>query len=58
MKAGSTVRLIQPEIRGEIKERRLNPATDELEALVEWTDASGAKVQRWFDLNQLEEVAA
>jgi len=34
MKTGSTVRLIQPEIKGQIKERRLNPSTDELEALV------------------------
>lgn len=58
MKAGSTVRLIQPEIKGQIKERRLNPATDELEALVVWTDASGAQVERWFDLDQLEEVPA
>jgi len=58
MKTGSTVRLIQPEIKGVIKERRLNPSTDELEALVVWTDASGSECARWFDLDQLEEVPA
>ena len=58
MKQGSTVRLIQPEIKGQIKERRLNPSTDELEALVAWTDADGNEVARWFDLDQLEEVPA
>ncbi len=58
MKTGSTVRLIQPEIRGQIVERRINPSTDELEALVQWTDTEGQLVQRWFDLTSLEEVAA
>lgn len=56
MKAGTLVRLIQPVIQGEVKERRINPATDELELLVEWTDADGQAVQRWFDADQLQEV--
>ena len=56
MKTGSTVRLIQPEIRGQVRERRINPQTDELELLVAWTDAAGETVQRWFDADRLEEV--
>lgn len=56
MKTGSTVRLIQPEIRGQVKERRINPQTDELELLVEWTTEAGEAVQRWFDADTLEEV--
>lgn len=58
MKTGTAVRLIQPVIQGLVKERRINPATDELELLVEWTDADGQAVQRWFDADKLEEVAA
>lgn len=56
MKAGTTVRLIQPVIQGQVKERRINPATDELEMLVEWTDDEGQAVQRWFNADKLEEV--
>lgn len=54
MKTGTQVRLIQPVIAGVVKERRINPATDELELLVEWTDAEGQLVQRWFEADQLE----
>lgn len=57
MKAGTTVRLIQPEIKGQVQERRIKPATDELELLVEWTDADGQCVQRWFKADQLEVAA-
>lgn len=56
MKTGTTARLIQPEIRGQIKERRINPTTDELELLLQWTDAAGNTVERWFDADQLEAV--
>lgn len=56
MKAGTQVRLIQPVIEGEVKERRINPQTDEIELLVEWPDADGSTVQRWFADHQLEEV--
>jgi hypothetical protein len=57
MKAGTTVRLIQPVIEGQVKERRINPATDELELLVEFTDGE-ATTQRWFDADQLQAVEA
>jgi hypothetical protein len=55
IKAGATVRLIQPELRGIVIERRINPATDELEALVEF-DESGQAVRRWIDTDRIEEV--
>jgi hypothetical protein len=55
MKAGTTARLIQPEIKGQIKERRFTPS-DELEYLLEWTEADGNTVARWFAAAQLEEV--
>jgi hypothetical protein len=52
MKVGTPARLIQPEVRGEIKERRI--VNDEIELLLEWTDADGQPVQRWFPETQLE----
>lgn len=58
MKTGATARLKPPpEIRGTVVERRINPATDELELLLEWAEGEG-KVRRWFDATQLEEVPA
>jgi hypothetical protein len=57
MKKGTTVRVTPPEpIQGTVVDRRINPATDELELLVEWTE-SGQPVQRWFDADALQEVA-
>ena len=56
MKTGSAVRLIQPEIRGEIVERRISN-DDELELLVEWQEG-GQPVRRWIDADKVEEVAA
>lgn len=55
MKAGTPVRIVQPVIQGVVKERRINPTTDELELLVEWTE-DGQPVQRWLDADKLEEV--
>jgi len=55
LKTGTTVRLIQPEIRGQIVERRINPESDELELLVEW-DEGGQLVRRWIDADKVEEV--
>ena len=56
MKAGTQVRLIQPVIEGQVKERRINPADDELEVLVAYTDADGQPAERWFRPEQLQEV--
>lgn len=59
MRQGSTVRLIQPVVQGEVKARRINDLTDELELLVEWqeeTDDGVHTVQRWFEADRLEEV--
>lgn len=56
IKTGASVRLIPPpEIRGIVVERRINPTTDELELLVEWTEG-GATVRRWCDADLIEEV--
>ena len=55
MKAGTTVRLIQPVIQGQVMERRFNEA-DEVEVLVEYPGADGEPVQRWFLATELEEV--
>jgi hypothetical protein len=56
MKTGTTARLKPPpEVRGIVVERRINPATDELEVLLEWTEG-GESLRRWFDADQLEEV--
>jgi hypothetical protein len=57
MKTGTHVRLVQPELRGVVKERRINESTDAIDLLVEWTDEAGATVSRWFVAEQLEEVA-
>jgi hypothetical protein len=57
MKTGTTVRVVQPVIQGEVKERRINPETDELEMRVEWVEAD-APVSSWFNAEQLEEVPA
>lgn len=58
IKTGATARLIQPEVRGRIVERRINPDTDEIELQLQWTDAAGETHARWFPESQLEEVAA
>lgn len=58
MRQGDTVRLVQPVIQGEVKARRINELSDELELLVEWTDADGQTTQRWFEAKQLEQVKA
>lgn len=57
MKAGTEVRVKQPVIAGVVKARRINTATDELELLVAW-DEDGQTVERWFDADLLEPVAA
>lgn len=56
LKTGAAVRLIQPEIRGEVIERRISN-DDELELLVEWQE-DGQPVRRWIDAERVEEVAA
>ena len=55
MNAGSPARLIQPEIRGVVVERRFN-RYDELEYLLEWIDADGSTQTRWFTADQLEQL--
>lgn len=58
MKNGAKVRLVQPVIEGSVVERRINPATDELELRVEWKEGDGDTVSRWFDASALVELPA
>lgn len=53
IKTGDTVRLIQPEIRGQVIKREIGD-DDTTRLLVEWTDASGEVTRRWFDEGNLE----
>lgn len=55
MKVGTTARLVQPVVQGEIVARRINPA-DQIEYQLRWTDAAGEQHLRWFLETQLEEV--
>lgn len=55
LKSGTLVRLIQPEIRGVVKQRRVHPETEEDEVLVEWQE-QGQPVQRWLDADLVEPV--
>jgi hypothetical protein len=56
MKTGAQVRVIQPVIEGSVIARRINPATDDIELLVAYTDAANECHERWFAASQLEEV--
>lgn len=55
IKNGATVRLVQPVIEGQVQERRINQATDEVELRVEWQE-NGEPVSSWFTEAQLQEV--
>lgn len=57
IKAGDTVRLIQPEIKGVVKKRAIGD-DDVTRLLVEWTEPDGTVTQRFFDEAQLETVEA
>lgn len=57
MKKGSAARLKQPEIRGEVIDRRVNTDTDEIECLLSYTQ-DGEPHQVWFAAEKLEAVAA
>jgi len=53
---GEIVRMIQPVIEGEVIGAQLNQDTLQIEYLVEWTDAEGDIVNRYFTEAQLEVV--
>lgn len=56
MKTGSTVRLIQPVIEGQVMKRQITDDDQEL-LLVQWVTGE-EKHQRWFKPSELEEVPA
>ena len=58
LKSGTPVRLVQPEIRGTVTQRRINETTDAIEVLVTYTGADGEAHQRWFAAEEVEEVKA
>lgn len=53
IKKGDTVRLIQPEIKGVVKERTVGD-DDRIKVRVEWTEPSGETTSRWFHEDELE----
>jgi hypothetical protein len=54
MKTGSTARLIQPEIKGQVLKRQVN--NDEVECLLEY-EQGGETHRKWVPEALLEEVA-
>lgn len=57
-KIGDEIRLIQPEVRGVVVDRRfLDSENDaEYEVLFRWTEG-GQSVERWIDANKVEGAA-
>ena len=51
--SADTVRLIQPEIKGVVKERTVGD-DDRIKVRVEWTEPSGETTSRWFHEDELE----
>lgn len=54
IKPGARVRLIQPEIQGQVVDMRLD-ASHEVEVLIEWQE-DGQSVRRWIDAARVEQV--
>lgn len=59
LKVGDEIRLIQPEVRGVVVDRRFldSDADDEYEILFRWEE-NGQKVERWIDASKVEGVQA
>lgn len=56
IKTGATVRIVQPEIRGQVVRREIAD-DDQVRALVRYVDpADGSQHERWFAEAQIEEV--
>lgn len=58
IKKGDVARLVQPEIKGPVVDRRVNPDTDEIEMLLSYVDNDGHEQQRWLNESQLKAVPA
>lgn len=56
IKKGDTAQLKQPVIEGVVLKRRINPGKDEIEMLLEFTDADDQLHRVWFEADQLEKV--
>lgn len=51
---GAAVRQIVPVISGQVVQKRFHDESDQLEYLVQWTDAEGQPQSRWFLESQIE----
>jgi hypothetical protein len=56
LKPGTQARLIQPELKGVIKDARWDNARGVMERLLEFTEPDGSVTERWFDDELLEAV--
>lgn len=57
IKPGTPARLIQPEVKGVVKDARWDPKRNTFELLLEFTEGDQV-TQRWFDADLLEAVPA
>ena len=51
---GAAVRQIVAPIAGQVVRKRFHDESDQLEYLVEWTDAAGEPKSKWFLESQIE----
>ena len=51
---GAAVRQIVAPIAGQVVQKRFHDESDQLEYLVQWTDAEGQPQSRWFLESQIE----
>lgn len=58
LKPGTLARLIQPELKGQIKDARWDNKRGVMERLLEFPEPDGSVTERWFDEDQLEPVSA
>ena len=51
---GAAVRQIVAPIAGQVVQKRFHDESDQLEYLIQWTDAEGQPQSRWFLESQIE----
>ena len=51
---GANVRQIVAPVAGQVVQKRFHDESDQLEYLVQWTDAEGQPQSRWFLESQIE----
>lgn len=53
---GQQAKLVQPQVAGEVVDTRFNKDAQQLEHLLNFTDAEGEVQQRWFLASELEAI--